>query len=90
MRVYEQMHLPGVMLWMTGCARMFVTSDGIDFVFRWWHPVTILLIIFLTIPCAIAGERLFEAVPVQLPPKLQKHKQRIIWVTPFTKIPNQK
>lgn len=90
MRVYQLMHAPAIALWFTGCARMYVDGDQLDVVYRWWHPVTLALIVIMLIPCALLGERLFDTVPVCLPRHLDFHRHDLTWVTPFSKYPQPK
>jgi hypothetical protein len=86
MRVYQRMRPIGLLLWGLGCARLHKDGDGFRPVFRVWHPVTWLVWLVLLIPCAIAGERIGDAVPIRLSKFWQQNRDQLQFVTPFTDI----
>lgn len=86
MRVMNSMHAIGLTLWFAGCVRLFKDGDGFSFVFRWWHPLTYVLLVIMVLPCAILGEKLFEVIPMRLSTFWRTHSEQLQWVTPFTRL----
>lgn len=84
MRAYTKMNKFGVMLWLTGCHRMHKDADGVDTVFRAWHPVTWLLLVVMVVPCALWGEKLFDVVPLRLSKFWRDNIGQLQRVTPFS------
>lgn len=70
----------GKFLWMTGCVRFFVDGDGHSALFRWWHPVTWLVIIGMVPVCAVVGDKISDAVPLKLSPFWQERESEISWL----------
>ncbi len=83
-RVIDQMHLLGVLLWGTGCVRLYRDGDGFSFLFRVWHPVTWLITLVMVVPCAVMGERLFEVIPLRLKPYWVQRRRSMQWVQPWS------
>jgi hypothetical protein len=79
-----------VLIWATGCARIYKDRDSQNAVFRAWHPVTWLLRVAMVVPCAIAGEKLGSAVPTKLSRFWMLNADQLQWVTPFTRIDSLK
>jgi hypothetical protein len=75
-----------VLIWATGCARIYKEGDSQNAIFRAWHPATWLLLAAMVVPCAIAGEKLRSAVPTKLSRFWKVNADQLQWVTPFTRI----
>jgi hypothetical protein len=76
----------GLALWLTGCVRMFKDGDGFSCVFRWWHPVTYLLMLVMLVPCALMGEKLLKVIPLKLSAFWQENSDQLQWVAPWTRL----
>jgi len=79
-----------VLIWATGCARIYKDGDSQNAIFRAWHPVTWLLLAAMVVPSAIAGEKLSSAVPTKLSRFWRLNADQLQWVTPFTRIDSLK
>lgn len=79
-----------VLIWATGCARIYKDGDSQNAIFRAWHPATWLLLGAMVVPCAIAGEKLSAAVPTKLSRFWRLNADQLQWVTPFTRIDSLK
>jgi hypothetical protein len=79
-----------VLIWASGCARIYKDGDSQNAVFRAWHPATWLLFAFMVVPSAITGEKLSSVVPTKLPRFWRLNVDQLQWVTPFTRIDSLK
>lgn len=88
MRVFNKMNWLGLVIWCTGCFRMHKDGDGFQSIFRWWHPMTWILMLILVPFCAIYGEPLLNVVPLDITDfwKKPENNVQLQWVTPFTKL----
>lgn len=69
-------------VYYTGAARLYdagINSKGgyAYPIFRKWHPVAWLVVLIALIPCALAGEKLFELVPFDMS---DYYKENLKWV----------
>lgn len=85
-RVAQKMNPVGLVLWFTGAARLYKDGDGFSAVWRWWHPVTWLLLVTLVLPCALIGQPLLQVVALRLAPYWRRRRTQVLWVTPFTRL----
>jgi hypothetical protein len=84
--VYHKLSAIGNLLWFLGCIRLHKDGDGIGLVFRWWNPISLLVLLLAIIPCAVFGEPLLEAVPFKLSKFWKDNMDQYQPVTPFTKL----
>lgn len=84
MKVYKRMRVVGVLLWMTGCARLHKDGDSFGIVMRAWHPITWVTLVAMVVPCALMGEKLTDLVPLRLTKFWRQNADQVQWVTPFT------
>lgn len=84
--VAAEMKSLGLLLWATGCVRLYKDGDGFGTLFRAWHPVTWLVALLVLVPCALMGERLAEVVPIRLSKFWQRNRQQLQWVQPWTRL----
>lgn len=82
--VMRDMHTFGLLLWCTGCVRLFKDGDSFSYLMRWWHPVTYVMLVVMLVPCALMGEKLMEVVPLRLKKYWRERRSEMVWVTPFT------
>lgn len=86
MKIYKKMNWFGIAVWATGCARLYKDGDGVDVIFRKWHPMTWLLYVVLTPLCGILGEKVTDVLPTRLSLFWTKNIDQLQWVTPFTEM----
>lgn len=84
--VASEMKILGLLLWATGCVRLYKDGDGFSALFRAWHPVTWLVALLVLVPCAVVGERLSVVVPVRLSRFWKRNRQQLQWVQPWTRL----
>lgn len=83
---YKRLQPLGIVLWCLYAVRLYKDGDAVNGIFRWWHPLTWLLIIILIIPCAIMGERITDVFPVRLNAYWRTRRAQVQWVTPWTNL----
>lgn len=70
----------GWLVYATGAARWHDDGDGVNAVFRWWHPLSWVLLAAMLIPCAVVGEPLKDAVPFRVTKWWRERPERINWL----------
>ncbi len=83
-RLYKKMSLLALIVWCTGCMRIYKDGDSFSPLFRFWNPFSYLVVLLAIIPCAIYGRKLSECVPFKLHGQKAKYKYKLKWLTPFT------
>lgn len=76
----------GVLIWLSGACRLFKDGHGFGFVFRWYHPITWILLVILTPVCGIIGEKVTDIIPLKLSKFWKENIDQMQYVTPFTKL----
>ena len=76
-KVHRKLHPIGWLVYLSGAARYHDDGDTIGVVFRWWHPVSWLLVLALIIPCAVMGERIGDTVPFRLSKYWRENRDRL-------------
>jgi hypothetical protein len=73
-----------LVLWWSGCCRVFCDGDMYNAVFRWWHPFTWLLWLISLIVGGLIGVSVFEIVPLWLSPYWRDRRRDVVWWSPWT------
>lgn len=79
-KVHQQLHLAGWIVYLLGAARWHDDGDAITAVFRWWHPLSWLLVLICIVPCAVMGERIGDAIPFRLSRHFRENPERLQWL----------
>lgn len=84
--VHQLMGPLGLVMWFAGAVRFHADGEGIQDVWRAWHPMTWVFLALMVVPCAITGVRLSKVVPVRLSQFWKDNSDQLQWVTPFTRL----
>lgn len=76
----------GIAIYLTGCLRLHKDGDGVSGVFRFWHPLTWIILVVMVLPCALMGEKLTSVVPLRLSKFWTDNIGQLQRVTPWTKL----
>lgn len=77
----KNLTLPAKILKYSGAARFFKDGDGVSFVFRWYHPLSwLLMIIFFPICAFTEDAKIQDTIPFVLNDYWQRHRSNIQWL----------
>jgi len=79
-KVRQRLNGVGSLFYWLGVCRFHDDGDVVTGVYRWWHPLSWLLVVAMVIPCAVLGEPLKDAVPFRVSKYWRNNHDRLNWL----------